>query len=196
MTDAPQTTTTRPAANPAPGVSAPAASAPAAERIPAAHRQAKYQVRFDWGVAGIRTVAQDADLIVLVDVLSTSPALKIPDVAAAVVSGGFRNRTAVARWVLDRQAEKGDRVFVAVIAAGDARDDGSIRFAVEDLLAAGAIIDALATAGIDFVSPEGAAACAAFTGLHRAIAHEVSDPSPPPLPWERDGLRPTGDAPA
>jgi 2-phosphosulfolactate phosphatase len=135
------------------------------------HDQSHYQVRFDWGVAGIRTVAHDADLIVLVDVLRTSPALEIPDVPAAVVSGGFRNRTAVARWVLDRQAEKGDRVFVAVIAAGDARDDGSIRFAVEDLLAAGAIIDALATAGIDFVSPEGAAACAAFTGLHRAIAH-------------------------
>lgn len=119
----------------------------------------------------MRAVAADADVIVLVDVLSTSPALVIPDVAAAVVNGGFRNRTAVAHWVLARQAEKGDRVFVAVIAAGDPRPDGSIRFSVEDLLAAGSIIDALATAGIDFVSPEGAAACAAFTGLHRAIAH-------------------------
>jgi len=133
--------------------------------------QSHYQVRFDWGAAGIRTIAQDADLVVLVDVLSTSPAFKIPDVAAEVVQGGFRNRTAVAHHVLERQAEKGDRVFVAVIAAGDAREDGSLRFAVEDLLAAGAVIDALATAGIDFVSPEGAAACAAFTGLHRAIAH-------------------------
>ena len=135
------------------------------------HDQSHYQVRFDWGIAGIRTVAADADVIVLVDVLTTSPALAIPDVPAAVVEGGFRNRTAVAHWILDRQAEKGDRVFVAVVAAGDARDDGSVRFAVEDLLAAGSIIDALATAGIDFVSPEGAAACAAFTGLHRAIAH-------------------------
>lgn len=135
------------------------------------HDQSHYQVRFDWGLAGIQRVAADADAVVLVDVLSTSPRLSIPDVSAAVIEGGFRNRTAVARWVLDRQAEKGDRVFVAVIAAGDARDDGSVRFAVEDQLAAGAIIDALATAGIDFVSPEGAAACAAFTGLQRAISH-------------------------
>ncbi|MEO7122345.1 MAG: 2-phosphosulfolactate phosphatase [Lacisediminihabitans sp.] len=135
------------------------------------HDQSHYQVRFDWGVAGVRAVAQDADVIVLVDVLKTSPVLELPDVAAAVIEGGFRNRTAVAQWVLAHQAEKGDRSYVAVIAAGDARDDGSVRFAVEDLLAAGAIIDALATAGIDFVSPEGAAACAAFTGLHRAIAH-------------------------
>ncbi len=146
-------------------------AAPYDGTVSSPHDQSHYQVRFDWGSAGIRAIARDADLVVLVDVLSTSPALEIPDVAAEVVQGGFRNRTAVARWVLDRQAEKGDRVFVAVIAAGDARDDGSIRFAVEDLLAAGAIIDALATAGIDFVSPEGAAACAAFTGLHRAIAH-------------------------
>jgi 2-phosphosulfolactate phosphatase len=116
-------------------------------------------------------VAADAEVIVLVDVLSTSPALVIPDVSAAVIEGGFRNRTAVAHWVLARQTQKRDRVCVAVIAAGDARGDGSIRFSVEDLLAAGSIIDALATAGIDFVSPEGAAACAAFTGLQRAILH-------------------------
>lgn len=127
-------------------------------------------MRFDWGLPGIRSVAMDADAVVLVDVLATSPRLEAPG-GAVVVSGGFRNRTAVARWVLDRQAEKGDRFFVAVIASGDAREDGSIRFAVEDLLAAGAVIDALAEAGIDFVSPEGAAACAAFTGLRNAVAH-------------------------
>ena len=84
-------------------------------------------------------------------------------------------------------AKVGDPAYVAVATASSglpvvltidgssatvcAIDDGSVRFAVEDLLAAGSIIDALATAGIDFVSPEGAAACAAFTGLHRAIAH-------------------------
>jgi 2-phosphosulfolactate phosphatase len=134
------------------------------------HDQSHYQVRFDWGRVGADTVARDADAIVLVDVLSTSPTLALPG-HPVVVAGGFRNRTAIAHWVLERQAEKGDRCFVAVIAAGDAREDGSIRFAVEDLLAAGAIIDALATAGIDFVSPEGAAACAAFIGLRGAVAH-------------------------
>lgn len=134
------------------------------------HDQSHYQVRFDWGRAGADTVGRDADAIVLVDVLSTSAPLALPGYPVVVV-GGFRNRTAVAQWVLARQAEKGDRCFVAVIAAGDEREDGSVRFAVEDLLAAGSIIDALATAGIDFVSPEGAAACAAFTGLRNAVSH-------------------------
>jgi hypothetical protein len=36
---------------------------------------------------------------------------------------------------------------------------------------AGAVVDALAVAGIDYSSPEAAAACAAFTGLRGAVAH-------------------------
>jgi 2-phosphosulfolactate phosphatase len=93
---------------------------------------------------------------------------------AAVVAGGFRNRTAVAHWVLDRQAAKGDRFTVAVIVAGARRTDGTPRFTVEDMLAAGAVVDALAGVGIDYCSPEAAAACAAFTSLSRATAHLVS----------------------
>lgn len=93
---------------------------------------------------------------------------------AVVVAGGFRNRGAVAQWVLDRQALKGDRCTVAVVAAGDVRADGTPRFTVEDLLAAGAIVDALAGVGIDYCSPEAAAACAAFMSLNRASAHLVS----------------------
>lgn len=94
--------------------------------------------------------------------------------AALVVAGSLRNRTAVAEWVLARQAEKGERFTVAVIGAGEAREDGSIRFAVEDQLGAGAIVDALAAVGIDYCSPEAAAACAAFTGLRNAVGHLVS----------------------
>ena len=37
--------------------------------VPPAHRQAKYQVRFDWGVAGLAAVAQDADVVVWVAAL-------------------------------------------------------------------------------------------------------------------------------
>jgi 2-phosphosulfolactate phosphatase len=144
-------------------------------------------------------VGKGADVVVWVDVLDTEPAL-VPSAAAAadspvadaadpiagidpldgvlphaaVVAGGFRNRTAVARWVLDRQAVKGDRFTVAVIAAGAVRADGTPRFTVEDLLAAGAVVDALAGVGIDYCSPEAAAACAAFTSLTRATAHLVS----------------------
>jgi phosphosulfolactate phosphohydrolase-like enzyme len=143
-------------------------------------------------------VGNGADVVVWVDVLDTDPA-PVPSAAltdaseadaadpvsgvdplagvlphAVVVAGGFRNRTAVARWVLDRQAVKGDRFTVAVIAAGAVRADGTPRFTVEDLLAAGAVVDALAGVGIDYCSPEAAAACAAFTSLTRATAHLVS----------------------
>jgi 2-phosphosulfolactate phosphatase len=137
------------------------------------HDQSQYQVRFDWGLEGAETVAADVDVIVVVDVLSPMP-LDLPGSRAAVIAGDLRNRTAVAGWVLARQAEKGDRFSVAVIAAGEEREDGSIRFAVEDLLGAGAIVDALAGVGIDYCSPEAAAACAAFTGLRNAVGHLVS----------------------
>ena len=60
-----------------------------------------------------------------------------------------------------------------MVAAGEIREDGSIRFAVEDLLAAGAVIDALADVGIDYCSPEAAAASAAFTGLKNATGHLI-----------------------
>lgn len=137
------------------------------------HDQSQYQVRFDWGAEGAATVASDVDVVVLVDVLPTHT-LAFPDLRAAVIAGGFGNRTAVAEWVLARQAEKGDRFAVAVIASGSPRQDDSLRFAVEDLLAAGSIVDALAAVGIDYCSPEAAAACAAFAGLRGATGHLVS----------------------
>jgi 2-phosphosulfolactate phosphatase len=93
--------------------------------------------------------------------------------SALVVAGSLRNAAAIARWALDQQGDKGDRFTVAIIGAGEARPDETIRFALEDLLGAGAIIDALAEVGIDYCSPEAAAAAAAFTGLRGAIGHLV-----------------------
>jgi 2-phosphosulfolactate phosphatase len=55
--------------------------------------------------------------------------------AAAVVIGCLRNAAAVASWVSERP--------VAVIAAGEKWPDGSLRFAIEDWLGAGAIISRL-----------------------------------------------------
>ena len=133
--------------------------------------QSKYQVRFDWGVAGARSIAEGADAIIWVDQLGEANA-QLPD--SLVVAGSIQNSAAVARWVLERQAETGDRFTVAVVAAGEAREDGSLRFAVEDLLGAGAVIDALAAAGIDYCSPEAAAASAAYTSLRRAASHLIS----------------------
>jgi 2-phosphosulfolactate phosphatase len=205
------------------------------------HRQSQYQVRFDWGLEGARTIAGDADVIVVIDVLSFTTSVDIavglgaevvvssvPDAPAAaarhdallaggrgaegltlspasitpesigarrrivlpspngsalsaalvghpavVVAGSLRNRRAIAEWALAQQGDKGDRFTVAVIASGEARDDGTTRFAVEDLLGAGAVIDALADVGIDYCSPESAAAAAAFTGLRNATGHLI-----------------------
>jgi 2-phosphosulfolactate phosphatase len=134
--------------------------------------QSRYQVRFDWGAAGAAAVSDGVDVIVWVDQLTATPQ-SAPDFPT-VVGGSIQNASAVAGWVLARQAERGDRFTVAVIAAGEQRADGSARFAVEDFLAAGAVIDALAAVGIDYCSPEAAASCAAYTGLRRAAAHLIS----------------------
>ena len=94
----------------------------------------------------------------------------VPDFAGAIVAGSTGSAAAVAQWVLDLQSTLGDRAVVAVVAAGT--DAGG--FAVEDFLAAGAVIDALATVGIDFNSPEAASACAAYEGLRNATVHLTS----------------------
>ncbi|MGN6427117.1 MAG: 2-phosphosulfolactate phosphatase [Leifsonia sp.] len=148
--------------------------------IPDAHRQTKYQVRFDWAAEGAAAVAADADVVVWVDALdepgvhdAAAAAAALPGIpgTGAVLRAGLTNPSAVARWILDEQVRLGRRAMVAVVAAGGSTATGTTRFAVEDLLAAGAVVDALAAHGIDYSSPEAAAACAAFTGLRRAVAH-------------------------
>jgi len=137
--------------------------------------QGQYQVRFDWGVEGARAIGVGADVLVLVDVLGEPHADvdTLVGTARVVVGGSLRNAAAVARWALDAQADKGDRFTIAIVAVGETRETGAIRFALEDLLGAGAIIDALASVGIDYCSPEAAAAAAAFTGLRNATRHLI-----------------------
>jgi 2-phosphosulfolactate phosphatase len=137
--------------------------------------QEQYQVRFEWGAEGARAIGVGADVLVLVDVLSDGPGLvgSLDASQAVIVEGSLRNCAAVARWALERQSGKGDRFAVAVVAAGEPRDGGETRFALEDLLGAGAIIDALASVGIDYCSPEAAGAAAAFTGLRNATRHLI-----------------------
>jgi 2-phosphosulfolactate phosphatase len=134
--------------------------------------QAQYQVRFDWGLEGSAAIGGGADAVIWVDQLGT-PAETLPD-AETLVAGTIQNSAAVAAWVLARQSDAGDRFTVAVVAAGEPGSQGGLRFAVEDLLAAGAIVDALADFGIDYCSPEAAAACAAFRSLRRGAAHLIS----------------------
>ena len=133
--------------------------------------QSRFQVRFDWGLEGAAAIGEGAHIVVWADALVTPGApdpLAIDGVAVIVATQG--SAASAARWILDRQAELGDRAVVAVVAAGT--DEG--RFAVEDLLAAGAVIDALSSLGIDSTSPEAAAASAAFEGLRNATLHLLS----------------------
>lgn len=133
--------------------------------------QSRYQVRFDWGVDGAAAIAPGAHIIVWVDALADPSAdpTSLPH-DGAIVTGSVGSREAVAQWILARQVELGDRAYVAVVAAGGP----SGRFAVEDLVAAGSVIDALADVGIDYTSPEAAAAAGAFAGLRRAGSHVLS----------------------
>jgi 2-phosphosulfolactate phosphatase len=165
------------------------------------HDQSAYQVRLEWGVDGLaRLAASDVVVVVDVLRFSSTviqavergerPAL---DAAAHAVSlngaavaeaaggtgatvllGGLRNAAAVARAVLGLQERRGVRTSIGVIAAGErASADASapVRFAVEDHLGAGAVIDAVAGLGIDHSSPEAAVAAEGFRALRGAARH-------------------------
>lgn len=135
---------------------------------PAPRSQTAYQVRFDWGAAGAAAVGVDADVVAWIDELGAEPVPSGARVTALAEAAEF------AAWCLARQEELGGRFRIAVVAAGSTQPDGSLRFAVEDLLGAGAVIDAIAEVGIDHQSPEAAAAAAAYTGLRNATRHLIN----------------------
>jgi hypothetical protein len=138
--------------------------------------QPQYQVRFGCGRLQALELSPGADVLVWVDALAdgSTPAPKspVPELPGtfSILAGGTGAAAAVAEWVITQQELRGDRVTVAVVAAGDPLGG----FAVDDFLAAGAIIDALADAGVDYISPEAASAVAAFTALKPAHNHLLS----------------------
>ena len=163
--------------------------------------QSTYQVRVEWGAAGLARLAP-ADVVVVVDVLRFSSRVtaqleagadRVPldatahDVSlngaavaaaaqqsgAVVLLGCLRNASAVADAVLAEQHRRGARTSVAIIAAGErlGRDTEELRVAVEDQFGAGAIVDALGARGVDHTSPEAAAAGEAFRALRGALRH-------------------------
>lgn len=166
--------------------------------MPSPFDQSTYQVRLDWGTAGLARLAP-ADIVVVVDVLRFSStvidavasgvevqlaeaegwsrngaavaAAASPD--AIVLIGGIRNASAVARAVQTIQERRQARTSVAVIAAGEADAEGTLRFAVEDQLGAGAIILALSDRGIDHTAPDAAVAAEGFRALRGALRHMI-----------------------
>ncbi|MET0672120.1 MAG: 2-phosphosulfolactate phosphatase [Microbacterium pygmaeum] len=101
---------------------------------------------------------------------------------ALVLLGGLRNAGAVGAAIYAEQARRGERTSIAVIACGELagrgdahrNPDAHVRFAVEDQLGAGAVIDALAELGIDHSSPEAAVAGESFRALRRAATHLIT----------------------
>lgn len=163
--------------------------------------QSTYQVRLDWGVDGLVRLAPADIVIVVDVLRFSSTVVRavergedVPlDAAAHAVSingaavaeaaarsgalvlvGGLRNASAVAAAVLAEQELRGARTSVALIAAGErtGSETGSgLRFAVEDQLGAGAVVDALGARGIDHTSPDAAVAAESFRALRRAVTH-------------------------
>ncbi len=106
--------------------------------------QSRYQVRLDWGLAGLARLAA-SDVVVVVDVLRLSsdvservaagdevplaatgtgePAAGVAEAAAergaVVLLGCLRNAAAVAREVMAEQERRGGRTSIAVIAVGE-----------------------------------------------------------------------------
>ena len=166
--------------------------------MPSPFDQSTYQVRLDWGTAGLARLAP-ADIVVVVDVLRFSST--VIDVVASgqnvvstqteqwsrngaavvaasspeatVLVGGIRNAAAVARAVQTIQERRQARTSVAVIAAGEMDAGGALRFAVEDQLGAGAIVSALSDRGIDHTAPDAAVAAEGFRALRGALRHMI-----------------------
>lgn len=140
-----------------------------------ARAQSNFQVRLDWGAAGLARLAESG-VVVIVDAISDATDEKLAIEAAAlphqptVFLGSLRNATATARAVFDEQIARGDRTSINLVLVGDSAGG----FAVEDYLAAGAIGDALTTLGIDHSAPDVAVAAEGFRPLKRALKHLLS----------------------
>lgn len=161
-----------------------------------AHAQSDYQVRLEWGEAGLARLAP-ADVVVVVQTLGLSahalsvcehdaaldlstdadPAASLARAAEAggahVVFAGLRNAAAVAAHIMRVQHDRGRRTSISVIAAGSGDEDATagLRWAVDDLLGAGAVVAALGDLGIDHASPDAAVAGEGFRALGGAVRH-------------------------
>lgn len=87
-------------------------------------------------------------------------AFGLADSGSLVLGASLRNATAVARHAASYAVRTGGSVVV--VAAGERWPDDSLRPAVEDLWGAGAVVDAVAGAGLTDLSPEAQAAADAW----------------------------------
>ncbi|GAC1387645.1 MAG: hypothetical protein NVSMB31_00250 [Vulcanimicrobiaceae bacterium] len=80
-------------------------SAPNAIRHdPELHTQGSYDIRFDWGLAGIEAAANDSEVVVVVDVLSFSTAVDVAVARGARVYPYAHDYGSAQQFAHDRQA--------------------------------------------------------------------------------------------
>lgn len=133
---------------------------------------------FEWGLDGLR--ASPADVTVIADAGDTARgeelhALALADASRRVVLCADQdNAGSIASACLAAQAELGERASIAIIGVGDEWPSGALRPSAADELVAGAVVDSLCDAGIDFHSPACAVASAAYVSLRRAVRHLAS----------------------
>jgi len=131
-------------------------------------------VRVDVGLGGARRIGESAHLLVWCDGLvnEACPVDALPH-HLEIIEATLGSAGQVAQRLLALQAERGERTMVAVVMAGSplAAPEG---VAVEDLLLAGAVVDALGAVGIDATSPEAATVAAAYSGLRGAVGHMLA----------------------
>ncbi|HMS34026.1 MAG TPA: 2-phosphosulfolactate phosphatase [Ignavibacteria bacterium] len=193
--------------------------------------QKEYDIRSEWGINGIETLARVSDVIIIADILSFSTSVDIAVSRGAIVfpyfykngsavdfafsknailaesdklasdkytlspaslinipantkivlpspngstlslstgttltlSGSFRNAKAVAEFAMSKGKQ------ISVIPAGEKWTDGSVRYAVEDLAGAGAIISFLKGK----LSPESRSALAVYKSIETELKEQI-----------------------
>jgi 2-phosphosulfolactate phosphatase len=112
--------------------------------------------------ASVRNAIPPPARLVLPSPNGSTIAQNLAGCAGAVIGACLRNTDAVAAWI---SANHRPGTAIAVVSAGERWPDGSLRPCVEDWWGAGALLAALRCRGWDDLSPEAAAAEAAYHGV-------------------------------
>lgn len=94
--------------------------------------------------------------------------------ARAVIGVSLRNTTAASTWAL-RRIRRDPAAWVAVVAAGELRTDGTPRPAAEDLWGAGGFLAALTEGGTGPASPEASSAIGAYRAVRNRLPELLRD---------------------
>jgi 2-phosphosulfolactate phosphatase len=117
--------------------------------------------------SSVRTAARRPSRLVLPSPNGSTIAHRLASSGATVVGVCLRNTTAAAAWI--SATHRPGAASIAVVSAGERWPDGSLRPCVEDWWGAGALFAALRARGWQDLSPEAAAAEAAYLGVRHHL---------------------------